>query len=71
MKKAIELTAMIWKEEHGYTALCPQLDIASQGRTKTEASKHLKEAVELYLEETHKIKHLPPATCTTLKITVS
>ncbi len=43
-------TAIIEKEGEGYVALCPELDIASQGDTIAEASANLKEAVELFLE---------------------
>lgn len=34
-----------------YVALCPELDIASQGKTVEEVLKNLKEAIELYLED--------------------
>ena len=34
----------------GYSALCPELGVASQGETIGEAEDNLKEAVELYLE---------------------
>jgi predicted RNase H-like HicB family nuclease len=32
-------------------ALCPEFDIASQGKTVESALKNLKEAIELYLED--------------------
>ena len=32
-------------------ALCPELDIASQGQSIEEALMNLKEAIELYLED--------------------
>jgi predicted RNase H-like HicB family nuclease len=38
------------KEGDGYVALCPELDVASQGSTIREATDNLKEAVELFLE---------------------
>ena len=44
------LTAIIEKEADGYVALCPQLDIASQGDTIDEARLNLKEALELFFE---------------------
>ena len=44
------LTAIIQSEADGYTALCPELDIASQGNTIVEARDNLREAVELFLE---------------------
>ncbi|MBI2219301.1 MAG: type II toxin-antitoxin system HicB family antitoxin [Candidatus Rokubacteria bacterium] len=43
-------TAIIEKEGDIYVALCPELDIASQGTTIEEAKANLKEAVELFLE---------------------
>jgi len=44
------LTAILNKEDDMYVALCPELDIASQGRTVEEAKKNLSEAVELFIE---------------------
>lgn len=44
------LTAIIEKEETGYVSLCPELDIASQGETVTEAKENLQEALELFFE---------------------
>ena len=44
------LTATIWREDDGYVALCPELDIASQGDSVEEARGNLKEAVELFFE---------------------
>jgi len=43
-------TAILEKEEDLYVALCPELDVASQGTTVEEATANLKEAVELFLE---------------------
>ncbi|OFW65812.1 MAG: hypothetical protein A2Y74_05470, partial [Actinobacteria bacterium RBG_13_63_9] len=34
----------------GFNAVCPELDIASQGETVEEATDNLREAVELFLE---------------------
>ncbi len=44
----------IWKEGPVFVADCPSLRIASQGDTDQEAIANLKEAVELYFEETPK-----------------
>ncbi len=44
------LTAIIRKEEDMFVALCPELDIASQGYTVEEAKKNLEEAVSLFFE---------------------
>ncbi|HVR97987.1 MAG TPA: type II toxin-antitoxin system HicB family antitoxin [Thermoanaerobaculia bacterium] len=43
-------TAILEKERDLYVALCPELDVASQGKTVEEATANLKEAVELFLE---------------------
>lgn len=45
------LSAVVWREEGIYTALCPELDVASQGKSVEEALMNLKEALELYLED--------------------
>ena len=47
------LTATIRREDDGFVALCPELDIASQGGSIEEARANLKEAVELFLESAH------------------
>ena len=44
------MTAIIEKEDKGYVALCPELDIASQGETVSEAKNNLQEALELFFE---------------------
>ena len=51
MGKQLQLTAVIDKEDDWFVALCPELDVASQGRTKKSALENLREAVELYLED--------------------
>ena len=43
-------TGIIWKEQAEYSALCPELDVASQGKTIAEARKRLLEAAMLHLE---------------------
>ena len=43
-------TAAIHKEGDLYVALCPELDIASQGETIETARENLREAIELFLE---------------------
>ncbi len=45
-----ELTAIIESEGDGYVALCPEVDVVSQGDTVTEARSNLKEALELFFE---------------------
>ena len=45
-----QLTAIIEREDNGYVALCPEVDVASQGATVDEARKNLKEALALFFE---------------------
>ena len=50
MSDTRRFTAMIYREDGGYVALCPELDVASQGDSVEDASSNLREAVELFLE---------------------
>jgi predicted RNase H-like HicB family nuclease len=50
MSHTLQLTAVIQREDDAYVALCPELDIASQGDTVEEARENVIEAVELFLE---------------------
>jgi predicted RNase H-like HicB family nuclease len=44
------LTAVIHREGEGFVALCPELDIASQGDSIEAARDNLREALELFFE---------------------
>jgi predicted RNase H-like HicB family nuclease len=50
MPRLQHLTAIIEREGDGFVALCPELDVASQGDTIEEARANLTEAVELFLD---------------------
>jgi predicted RNase H-like HicB family nuclease len=50
MAESRHLTALIEREDDGYVALCPEIDVASQGPTIEEARSNLQEAVELFFE---------------------
>ncbi|MDJ0733196.1 MAG: type II toxin-antitoxin system HicB family antitoxin [Nostocaceae cyanobacterium] len=50
MKQKKQLTAIIEREDDWYVALCPELDIASQGKTIESARDNLVEALELFFE---------------------
>jgi predicted RNase H-like HicB family nuclease len=50
MQATRRLTAIIWREGDGYVALCPDVDVASQGTTVEEARANLAEALELFFE---------------------
>jgi predicted RNase H-like HicB family nuclease len=49
----MNFTATISAEDDGYVALCPELDIASQGDSIDDASANLREAIELFIETAH------------------
>ncbi len=53
MSDVRRLTAVIHRESSGYVALCPELDIASQGQTIEEARANLIEALTLFFETAH------------------
>ena len=44
------LTAIVEREGDGYTAFCPEVDVASQGDTVAEARENLREALTLFFE---------------------
>jgi len=44
------VTMIIEREDDGYVAVCPEVDVASQGNTIEEARANLKEALELFFE---------------------
>ncbi len=50
MKAAQRLTAIIEREDGGFVALCPELDIASQGVSIEDARANLIEALTLFFE---------------------
>ena len=49
-KQIRRLTAIIEREGDGYVALCPEIDVASQGASVEEARRNLTEAIELFFE---------------------
>ena len=44
------LTAVVEREGDGYVAVCPDVDVASQGSTVAEARDNLIEALTLFFE---------------------
>lgn len=46
----MRLTSIVHREEEHYVALCPELDVVSQGETADEAAENLQEACDLFLE---------------------
>jgi len=49
--KSQTLHTIVWKENKIFVAKFLELELASQGKTKDEAIKNLKEALDLYLED--------------------
>ena len=70
---SLELSAVVWREEELYVALCPELDVASQGKSVEEALRNLKEALELYLddEDVEKPSSVEAPIVTLVKVNVS
>jgi len=54
--KKLNLKNIIWREGKHYVAQCLNVDVSSFGKTKSEASKNLKEALYLYFEDTNTSK---------------
>jgi predicted RNase H-like HicB family nuclease len=50
LQRVQQVTAVIEREGDGFVALCPELDIASQGATVEEARHNLLEALTLFFE---------------------
>ena len=50
MNSPQRLTAIIERENNGFVALCPELDIASQGESIEESRASLVEALTLFFE---------------------
>jgi len=50
MQTPLRMTAIIEREDDGYVALCPELDIASQGSSVEDARSNLIEALQLFFE---------------------
>ena len=51
INKTLELSAVVRKEGRLYVALCPEFDVASQGKSYEKALENLKEALALYLQD--------------------
>lgn len=48
----MKFAVVVEKDEGGYyVALCPELDVASQGKSVEEALRNLREALELYMKD--------------------
>jgi predicted RNase H-like HicB family nuclease len=50
-RRSLEFSSVVTREGKWYVADCPELEIASQGKTIELALKNLREAIELYLQD--------------------
>ncbi len=55
MESKLLLNVIVKQEDKGYSVICPELNVASQGETFEEAIDNIKEAVELYIESAEEV----------------
>ena len=55
------LSYVVYQEDDGFVARCLDVNVASEGDTEPEAIDNLREALELYFEDTDD-RDLPPVT---------
>ena len=70
----MQLTAVLRQEGKLVTSFCPELDVASQGKSFEEAKANLKEAVELLFEVASKdellTRYQEPLFVSALEVTI-
>ena len=49
--KKVDFVNITWKEGKHHVAQCLNIDVSSFGKTKGEALRNLREAIELYVED--------------------
>lgn len=67
---SIRVTTVIQQENNWYVAKCLENDVASQGKTLDEAMDNLKEALELYFEDSVDMPVFQKTFVTTMEIAV-
>ena len=55
MESKLLLNVIVKQEDKGYSVICPELNVASQGETFEEAIDNIIEAVELYIESAEEL----------------
>lgn len=55
MESKLLLNVIIKQEDKGYSVICPELNVASQGETFEETIDNIKEAIELYIESAEEL----------------
>lgn len=63
-----QLSIVITQEDNMYVAQNPDTGVASQGKSVEEALKNIREAIELYLEETQQQPENHKVMLTTIEI---
>ena len=54
--RKIDLKSVVWKEGKHYVSQCLNVDVSSYGTTKKEALENLREALELYFQDSKTAK---------------
>lgn len=57
----MQLEAVIYHDADAYTAICLNVNVASEGATPEEAQANLTEALELYFEDAGDVEIIPVA----------
>ena len=65
-----KFTVVVQKEDDWYVAKCIENGVASQGRTIEDSIANLREAIELYYEDSEPEIILSPAFVTTLEVAI-
>lgn len=55
MESKLLLNVIVKQEDKGYSVICSELNVASQGETFEESIDNIKEAVELYIESAEEL----------------
>ena len=58
MESKLLLNVIVQQEDKGYSLICPELNVASQGETFEDAIDNIKEAVELYIESAEEVGNI-------------
>lgn len=67
---SIKVTVVVQKEENWYVAKCIENSVASQGKTIEESLVNLREALELYYEDTPYDTDPVPTFITTMEVAI-
>ena len=70
MSMSCNFTVIIKKEGGWYVAMCAENDLASQGKTIEESIENLKEALELYYENSTEPPMLPQTFISTVEVSI-